>query len=164
MRRRNRREPDFPGNEFEQAMVLAAEAGDDAKFLRALARTVVCLGQPADTPGAKPPGGGPAFLTVDVSQQPLPVAEAKDGKPVLLAFSSGRMLFRWYTEDPNQVWMQTPAGPPVRRSAGRRALGRRYLPAAQRRRGVPARTGDPAAGRHAGPRARRRARSGEIEG
>jgi hypothetical protein len=111
MRRRKHREPDFPGNELEQVLVLAAETGDDAKFLRALARSVVCLGQPADTPGAKPPGAGPAFLTVDVSQQPLPVAEGKDGKPVLLAFSSGQMLFRWYTEDPNQVWVQTPAGP-----------------------------------------------------
>jgi hypothetical protein len=110
MRRRKHRDPGFPSNELEQIMILAAETGDDAKFLRALARTVVRIGQPSDTPRAKPPGAGPAFVTVDASQRQLPVAEGKDGKPVLLAFSSGQMLFRWYTEDPSQVWAQTPAG------------------------------------------------------
>jgi hypothetical protein len=110
VRRKKRRDPDFPSNELERIMILAAETGDDNKFLRALARTVVCIGQPADTPGAKPPGAGPAFVTVDASERQLPIAEGKDGNPVLLAFSSGQMLFRWYTEDPNQVWAQTPAG------------------------------------------------------
>jgi hypothetical protein len=110
MRRKKCRDRDFPSNELEQIMILAAETGDDDKFLRALARSVVCIGQPADTPGAKPPGAGPAFVTVDASERQLPIAEGKDGNPVLLAFSSGQMLFRWYTEDPNQVWAQTPAG------------------------------------------------------
>jgi hypothetical protein len=76
-----------------------------------LARTVVCLAQPDDTPGAKPQGEGPSFRSIPAHERPLPVAEGKDGRAVLLAFTSSRTLFRWYTDNPEtQVWAQTPAG------------------------------------------------------
>jgi hypothetical protein len=59
---------DFPSNDLEQIMILGAEFGDDAKFLRALARTVVRIAQPADTPGADQPAPGRRSWT-----GPLPV-------------------------------------------------------------------------------------------
>lgn len=104
-RREKTQPPPFPSNDLERVYLLARSSGDDAKFLRALARDAVVITQPG--PGPEP--GQPEFRSIPVNERPLPVAEGKDGRPVLLAWTSGATLFR-SGADESTVWAQTPAG------------------------------------------------------
>lgn len=97
--------PPFPANDLERVYLLARSSGDDAKFLRALARDVVVITQPG--PGPAP--GRPEFGSGPAGERPLPVAEGKDGRQVLLAWTSGAALFRSGADD-STVWAQIPAG------------------------------------------------------
>jgi hypothetical protein len=90
MRRRSRSGPE-PENALEEILAVAADSGDEAKLTRALARSEIFVAQ---LPG-----------------HPLPIADGRDGNPVLIAFTSMAALLRWHTDDPdNQVWSQLPTG------------------------------------------------------
>lgn len=95
----------FPSNELEESLQAAAETGDDAKLLRALARNVVCLAQP----GPGPPSGRPEVREYAPGERPLPVAAGNDERPHVLVFTSYAQLDRWY-RDPQVVWSQVAAG------------------------------------------------------
>lgn len=75
-----------PSNDLEECYRRAAETGDDAKLLRALARNVVFLSRPKD--------GTPV---------------GADGRTYVLAFSSYAPMDDWY-EDPELGWSMVPAG------------------------------------------------------
>jgi hypothetical protein len=90
MRRRPRSRPG-PENALEEILAVAADSGDEAKLTRALARSELFVAQ--------------------LPEHPLPVADGRDGNPVLIAFTSMAALLRWHTDDPdNQVWSQLPTG------------------------------------------------------
>jgi hypothetical protein len=91
MRRRASQSRPEPENALEEILAQAAEKGDEAKLTRALARSEVFVAQ--------------------LPEHPLPISEGRDGKPVLLAYTSMAALLRWHTDDPdNQVWSQLPTG------------------------------------------------------
>jgi hypothetical protein len=98
----------WPANELEAAMVRAEEHRDRSYLLRALARSVLCVAAPADLGGEQLPGR-PLFRRLDPATQPLPLADGRDGRRYLLAYSSSHRLFRTY-RDAAQRWLQTPAG------------------------------------------------------
>jgi hypothetical protein len=66
---------------------------------------------------AGPPKGRPVFRTTRNDEVPLPIAEGRDGRSYLLVFTSSSTLFGYYS-DPDQVWLQTPAGQLAARTAG----------------------------------------------
>jgi hypothetical protein len=90
MRRRSQSRPG-PENALEEILAVAADSGDEAKLVRALARS--------------------ELLVAQLPEHPLPIADGRDGNPVLIAFTSMAALLRWHTDDPqNQVWSQLPTG------------------------------------------------------
>ncbi len=110
------RNPDptpFPANELEADLIKGRDADDTAYVLRAFAHNVVC--HATNVPG--PPRGRPAFRTTGNDEIPLPIAEGRDGRTYLLVFTSSWTLFHYYS-DPEQVWLQTPAGQLTTRTAG----------------------------------------------
>lgn len=91
MRRRSARSRREPLTELEQTLAEAAEAADEPKLTRALARSDLVVAQ--------------------LPERPLPIAEGRDGTPILLAFTSLPALLRWHPDDPaNQPWSQLAAG------------------------------------------------------
>jgi hypothetical protein len=81
MRRRSRsRSRPVPENALEEILAVAADSGDEAKLTRALARSELFVAQ--------------------LPEHPLPVADGRDGNPVLIAFTSMAALLRWHTDDP----------------------------------------------------------------
>jgi hypothetical protein len=87
---RSRARPE-PENALEEILAVAADSGDEAKLTRALARS--------------------ELLVAQLPEHPLPIADGRDGNPVLIAFTSMAALLRWHTDDPdNQVWSQLPTG------------------------------------------------------
>jgi hypothetical protein len=91
MRRRSARSRPEPLTGLEQTLAEAAEATDEPKLTRALARSDLFVAQ--------------------LPERPLPIAEGRDGTPILLAFTSLPALLRWHPDDPeNQPWSQLAAG------------------------------------------------------
>ncbi len=91
MRRRSARSRPELLTELETALAEAAAAADEPKLTRALARSELVVAQ--------------------LPERPLPIAEGRDGNPILLAFTSLPALLRWHSDDPeNQPWSQLMAG------------------------------------------------------
>jgi hypothetical protein len=91
MRRRSARSRPESLTELERTLAESAAAADEPKLTRALARSELVVAQ--------------------LPERPLPIAEGRDGNPILLAFTSLPALLRWHPDDPeNQPWSQLSAG------------------------------------------------------
>src|ERR1700744_1187749 len=92
-----------PPNDLEECYRLAAESGDNAKLLRALARNVVYIAQPKDGT----PVGELRVRRYEPGQQPLPTAAGVDGRTYVVAFSSYAPMADWYKDD-ELAWSMVP--------------------------------------------------------